>query len=59
MKALTKGQYEGIAWVIWRVKNSIDEYSREQIALGLSQTFGQSDPEFKRELFLSLCGVTE
>lgn len=74
MKALTKGQYEGIAKVIrGRVENhkplSVHGYTDHEIdtlidalddlVVFLAHEFALSDPEFKRELFLELCGVTE
>lgn len=71
MKALTKGQYEGIAVVFWAgmeslkslpsdsmVRKAIDQALTMTIE-GLAHQFQESDPEFKRELFLSQCGVTE
>lgn len=71
MKALTKGQYEAIASVLARgmdARQGMFEGGMaykavtdviETLAYGYVDLFEESDPEFKRELFLSLCGVTE
>ena len=70
MKALTKGQYEAIGRAFRASMESARELPMgqartavmvvtETIATGLADIFGASDPEFKRELFLSQCGVTE
>lgn len=71
MKALTKGQYEVLAGAIndtWRITKEINTKRQDRIkALLPISTFielfielaRESDPEFKRELFLSQCGVTE
>lgn len=67
MKALTKGQYEGIASVLAECKplNTLDiTYGLENaihalIVVSMAHQFQASDPEFKRELFLAQCGVTE
>jgi hypothetical protein len=55
MKALTKGQYEVLAEIL---KRSLGNHTRVTIER-LADQFQESDPEFKRELFLSQCGVTE
>jgi hypothetical protein len=71
MKALTKGQYEGIASVLARVMDARQGMFAgglahkavtdviETLAHGFADQFQESDPEFKRELFLKQCGVTE
>jgi uncharacterized protein YutE (UPF0331/DUF86 family) len=61
MKALTKGQYEGIAYALDRTITRTGEQTETymDICEALADEFGASDPEFKRELFLSQCGVTE
>lgn len=71
MKALTKGQYEALAGAIndtWRITKEINTKRQDRIkALLPLSTFielfielaRESDPEFKRELFLKQCGVTE
>jgi hypothetical protein len=61
MKALTKGQYEVLAGVLERNKSSNDGEMLNwfKIVLEFADQFQESDPEFKRELFLKQCGVTE
>lgn len=63
MKALTKGQYEGIGRILNNFYNGIsDEKSHqtiEALIYVLADTFNTSDPEFKRELFLKGCGIDE
>ena len=71
MKALTKGQYEGIASVLARGMNATKGIPTDNImyktiteviqtlAQGYAEVFQESDPEFKRELFLSQCGITK
>lgn len=71
MKALTKGQYEAIAGVLGRGMDATAYMFAgglahkavtdviETLAHGFADQFQESDPEFKRELFLSQCGVTE
>ena len=69
MKALTKGQYEGIAGVLAESvgvtksgKGTVPAIMYGTLAtlvLSFADQFQESDPEFKRELFLSQCGITK
>lgn len=71
MKALTKGQYEGIASVLARGLDARQGIPTDNVAYraitmviqtlaqGYAELFEDSDPEFKRELFLSQCGITK
>ena len=66
MKALTKGQYEGIGRILRECKAEEETYNDygastwlEMAILTLADQFQESDPEFKRELFIKQCGVTE
>jgi hypothetical protein len=70
MKALTKGQYEVLAGELrlelikYREHQDMDGYSERYRAVWelchrFVVLFKESDPEFKRELFLKQCGVTE
>jgi hypothetical protein len=59
MKALTKGQYEGIANTLnyALVRGWIGLENIGAVAERFADQFQESDPQFKRELFLKQCGV--
>lgn len=61
MKALTKGQYEGIGRILADVNFLTPDGGGVlyEVIVKLADHFQESDPEFKRELFIKQCGVTE